>query len=94
MINLGMKRFLIVAITVISSYGCCFSSPSSPSPPHLISINPSSGPPGTLVSIQFSGTIQSGSWADAGGSREALYNFYYSNNNIFTVVPSTAKQAI
>ncbi len=84
-----IKLFFIVVIVGVVFPGC--GSSSYPPPPYLISLSPSSGPPGTLVSIQFSGTVPAGSVADIGGSRGMLYDFGYQGQTIYTVIPPGAQ---
>ncbi len=84
------KRFFIVVITAVLFSGC--GSPSYPPSPYLISLSPSSGPPGSLVGIQYNGTVPSGSVAGIGVTRTTLYDFGYPGQIIYTVIPPTATQ--
>ena len=96
MMSFRLKMLFIAGIIAVSPTGCCSSSPSNPPPPppHLLSLNPSSGPPGTLVKIQFTGNVGSGSFADIGGSVNTLYFLDNQGGTVFTPIPQAAKQGI
>ena len=94
MMSFRLKMVFIAGIIAVIPFGCCSSSssPSYPPPPHLLSLDPSSGPPGTLVKIQFSGSVPSGSSADIGGTGNTLYFLDNQGGTVFTPIPAAAKQ--
>ena len=97
MMSFRLKMLFIAGIIAVSPTGCCSlsqSNPPPPPPPHLLSLNPSSGPPGTLVKIQFTGNVASGSFADIGGSVNTLYFLDNQGGTVYTPIPQAAKQGI
>ena len=95
MMSLRLKMLFIAGIIAVIPSGCCSSSQSSaPPPPYVLSLDPSSGPPGTLVKIQFTGNVPSGSYANIGGTRNTLYFQDNQRDIVFTPVPPGAKPGI
>ena len=96
MMSFRLNMVFIAGIIAVSPFGCSSSSPSPsyPPPPQLLSLDPSSGPPGTLVKIQFSGSVPPGSFADIGGTGNTLYFLDNQGGTVFTPIPAAAKQGV